>query len=112
MKSFKDTLTRDISSVFLNAEEFADKVFIDMGAGRKAITVSLDLETMSHNANLDELDRTSGDVYFFVSAAEFESKFGVLPTAGDALRFNTVPCTVTKVTETCGVLAVTLVFSA
>lgn len=110
--SFKDSLTRDISSVFLNTEEFADKVYIDMGGGRQEVTVSLDTETMSHNANLDELDRTGGDVYFFVSVAEFEDKFGVLPRSGDALRFNTVPCTVTKVSETCGVLSVTLEFSA
>lgn len=110
--SFKDTLTRDISSVFLNTEEFADKVYIDMGTGRKEVTVCLDTETMSHNANLDELDRTSGIIVFFVSVAEFKSKFGVLPNAGDALRFNTVPCTVIKAPETCGVLAVTLEFSA
>ena len=110
--SFKDALTRDISSVFLNAEEFADYVYIDMGTGRKEIAVSLDSESKNHNANLDELDRTSGDVYFFVSVDEFKDKFGVLPRSGDALRFNTVPCTVTKVTETCGVIAVTLEFSA
>jgi hypothetical protein len=110
--SFKDTLARDISSVFLNTEEFSDKVYIDMGAGRREITVSLDTETMSHNANLDELDRTSGDLVFFVSASEFKDKFGVLPMAGDALRFNAVPCTVIKAPDTCGVLTVTLAFSA
>ncbi len=110
--SFKDTLTRDISSVFLNTEEFADEVFIDMGGGRQKITVSLDNEAMSHNASLEELDRTSGIIVFFVSAAEFKDKFGVLPNAGDALRFNTVPCTVIKAPDTCGVLAVTLEFSA
>ena len=111
-KSFKDLLNRDISSVFFNAEEFADKVRIDMGAGAKEITVSSDSESKNHNANIDELDRTSGDVYFFVSASEFEEKFGVLPRSGDALRFNVVPCTVLKVSETHGVLAVTLEFSA
>ena len=110
--SFKDYLSRDVSSVFLNTEEFAESVFLDMGAGAREFAVSIDTEAMSHNANLDELDRSSGEVYFFVSVSEFKEKFNVLPRSGDALRFNTVPCTVIKVTETHGVLAVTLEFSA
>jgi len=110
--SFKDYLESDISSVFMNTEEFAEKVYLDMGSGAREIAVSIDSEPLSHNANLDELDRSVGEIYFFVKKAEFVNKFGEMPRSGDAMRFNTVPCTVLKVTETHGVLAITLEFSA
>jgi hypothetical protein len=110
--SFKDFLNRDISSVFMNTEEYAESVYLDIGTGAKEITVSIDSEPNTHNSNLDELDRTAGEIYFFVSKSEFMEKFGEIPRSGDALRFNTVPCTVIKVTEPHGMLAVTLAFSA
>lgn len=110
--SFKDCLNRDISSVFMNTEEYAESVYLDIGTGAREITVSIDSEPNTHNSNLDELDRTAGEIYFFVSKSEFVKTFGEMLRSGDAIRFNTVPCTVIKVTETHGVLAVTLAFSA
>lgn len=101
---FKDILANDISKVFLNTEEFADTVRIN---GKK-IDVVIDNEHLTHQSNPQELEGLVGDIFYFVSKAEWLAKFKTLPKAYDVQEFNKVPCTVVKVSETNGVMSITL----
>ena len=109
--TFKECIAADVKSVFINTNEYADSVWLDMGAGRKEIAIVLDNETLTHNANMQELNRGTGDIFFYVSKADFVERFGNVPREGAALFFNTRPCTIETVKETNGVLAITLSFN-
>lgn len=109
--TFKEYIATDIKSVFINTNEYADTVWLDMGAGRKEIAIVLDNSQLTHNKNMQELDRGTGDIFFYVDKAEFVKKFGKQPREGEAMAFNTRPCTVDTVKETNGVLAITLSFN-
>lgn len=109
--TFKECIANDINSVFINTDEFADRVKLDMGAGAKEISIVLDSEQLTHNANIQELNQGTGDIFFYVSKAAFVEAFGRIPRDGDALKFNKVPCTVESVKDTNGVLSITLSYN-
>lgn len=108
--TFKEYVAADIKAVFINTDEYADTVYLDMGAGAKEIAIVLDNSQLTHNANMQELNRGTGDIFFYVNKTEFVEIFNRQLREGDAIRFNTRDCTVEKVGETNGVLAVTLSF--
>lgn len=110
--TFKEYIASDIKSVFINTDEYANEVKLDMGAGAKKIAVVIDNEQLTHNANMQELNRGTGDIFFFVDKADFVEKFSQVPREGDAMRFNVKPCTVEKIGERDGVLSITLSYSA
>lgn len=109
--TFKEYIAADIKSVFINTNEYADTVWLDMGAGAKEIAVVIDSEQLTHNANMQELNRGTGDIFFYVDKAAFVKVFGRQAREGDAMSFNVRPCTVESVKETNGVLAITLSFN-
>ena len=109
--TFKEYIASDVKSVFINKNEYADAVWLDRGAGAKEITVVIDSEQLTHNANLQELNRGAGDIFFYVDKSEFIEKFGDLPREGEVIRFNLRPCTIEKVAETNGVLSITISFN-
>jgi hypothetical protein len=105
--SFKDIISNDISKVFMNTEEYADKARIN----GKMIAVVVDNEHLTHTGSQQELDGSDGDIFYFVSKADWLEKFGKLPKAYEAQEFNKLPCTVVKVGDTNGVLDITLAYS-
>lgn len=109
--AFKEYIANDIKSVFINTKEYADTVWLDMGTGAKEIAVVIDSEQLTHNANMQELNRGAGDIFFYVDKSEFVKAFDRQLREGDVLRFNTRYCTVDTVKETNGVLAITLSFN-
>lgn len=109
--NFKEYIANDIKSVFINKNEYADTVWLDMGTGAKEIAVVIDNEHLTHNANMQELNRGTGDIFFYVDKAAFVEVFGRQAREGEVIRFNVRPCTIEKVGETNGVLAITLSFN-
>lgn len=109
--TFKECIANDINSVFINTNEYADFVWLDMGAGKQEIAIVLDNEKLTHNATVQELNRGTGDIFFYVNKADFVKTFKTNVREGDVMRFNTRPCTVQEVKETNGVLAITLSFN-
>lgn len=109
--NFKEYIASDIKSVFMNTGEYADTVRLDMGAGAKEIAIVLDNAQLTHNANVQELDRGTGDIFFFVDKSDFVRLFGSMPREGDGMIFNTRHCTVDTVKETNGVLSITISFN-
>lgn len=109
--TFKEYIAADIKSVFINTDEYADTVNLDMGAGAKKIAVVVDNAQLTHNVNMEELDRGTGDIFFYVDKTSFIKAFNQVPREGDGMRFNVTPCTVQSVKETNGVLAITLSFN-
>lgn len=109
--AFKEYITNDIDAVFMNTAEFADTVKLDIGAGAREIVVIVDNEHLSHNKNAQELDRGTGDIFFYVNKSAFVDTFGRQPREGEAMRFNVKPCTVDKVSERNGVLEITLSYN-
>ncbi len=101
---FKDIIANDIGKVFLNTKEFADKARIN----GKMLDVVVDNEHLTHQSNPQELEGIVGDIFYFVSKAEWLKNFKTLPKAYDVQEFNRVPCTVVKVGDNKGVLAITL----
>ena len=103
---FKDIIAKDINSVFLNTDEYADTaringVFID---------IILDNEHLESKHNLQELDGVIGDIFYFVSKQEWLKNFERLPITGDAQEFNRYPCTVVKTGDRNGMLEITLAY--
>lgn len=109
--SFKEYIASDIKSVFMNTNEYADMVLLNMGAGAKEITVVIDNEQLTHNANMQELNGGTGDIFFYVDKSEFVEKFGKQPREGEGIIFNTRPCTIQNVSDKNGVLSITLSFN-
>ena len=103
---FKDILAEDISKVFLNTDEFADKARIN----GKYINIVVDNEKLKNQNNTQELDGLIGDIFYFVSKQDWLDKFKRLPNANDAQEFNKLPCTVVSVGDTKGMLRITLAY--
>ncbi len=101
---FKDHIANDIEKVFLNLSEFADEVIID----GERIKVVIDNEARSYEGNVEEMERTVGNILIFVSKETWRNTYGRLPKAYDALMFNNVPCTIVRSSERNGVLSITL----
>lgn len=103
---FKDILAEDISKVFLNTDEFADKARIN----GKFITIVVDNEKLKNQRNMQELDGLTGDIFYYVSKQDWLDKFKKLPLANDAQEFNKLACTVVDVGDTNGMLSITLAY--
>lgn len=109
--TFKEYIASDVKSVFINTNEFADTVKLDIGTGAKKIAVVIDNEQLTHNATLQELDRGTGDIFFYVEKAAFIEAFGRVVREGEAMRFNVQPCTIQSVKDVNGVLSITLAYN-
>ena len=105
---FKDYIADDIEKVFLNLSEFADEVLID----GKRIKVVLDNESRSYKSNVEEMERSVGNIMIFANKETWQNTFNRLPQAFDALMFNNRPCTVIRATERNGMLNITLDYGA
>lgn len=84
MSAFKEQIKNDITSVFLNENEFSDKHIID----GKEMTVQLD-ENEAIDRQMREVKPNTEGVYvkqklIYVSEAEF----GPLPVIGRLLKFD------------------------
>ena len=103
---FKDIVANDINKVFLNTEEYADQARIN----GKLINVVIDNKHLNYQHTQQELDGLVGDIFYFVSKAEWLKTFNSLPKAFDAQQFNKLSCTVIKVGDTNGMLDITLAY--
>lgn len=101
---FKNHIANDIEKVFLNASEFADEVIID---GQK-IKVVVDNDAKTYEGNRDEMERGVGNILLYVNKETWKDTYGKLPREYDALMFNKITCTVMRVTERNGMLAISL----
>jgi hypothetical protein len=101
---FKSHIANDIERTFLNLSEFADEAVID---GEK-IKVVIDTEARTYESNVEEMERTVGNILIFVSKKTWEETYGTLPEAYDAINFNGRPCTIARAHERNGMLSLTL----
>ena len=101
---FKNIIANDIEDVFLNLSEFAD----DANINGKMIKVVIDSEARTYEPNIEEMERTIGNILFYVNKETWKKTYGVLPKAQDALMFNNIPCVVVRAHERNGMIGVTL----
>ena len=100
----KKHIANDIEKVFLNPNEFADDVLIN----GKSIKVVVDNDQRSYEGVREEMDRGVGNILFFANKETWRSTYGSIPREGDALMFNSLPCTVMRATDRNGVLSISL----
>lgn len=103
--SFKEQIAADISGVFLNEQEFADKHTID----GKEMTVVVDENELLERDKAKIGTYQQGGLYksrrlIYVSCEEF----GPRPPIGKQLIFDGRPFRVADCTEETGMLAITL----
>jgi hypothetical protein len=101
---FKNIIANDIEDVFLNLSEFADVANIN----GKDIKIVIDSEARTYEPNIEEMERTVGNILFYVSKETWKSTYGVLPKAYDAIKFNNISCVVVRSHERNGMLGITL----
>lgn len=101
--SFKQAIQGDITSIFLNPDEFGEPHIID---GKKMTVIVDDMENVEREKKMkSHMDGLyARQMLFYVSAAEF----GLLPAQGRLLRFDGKSYQVVDATEESGVYAITL----
>lgn len=107
MSSFKEQLEHDNTSVFINAEEFGEEHSID----GELLTVVIDNDLIHERPALS----TSGVDFYaegvYLSTITFfveKYKLGYIPVENQQMRFDDYPCIVKRVSESFGMLEITL----
>lgn len=100
----KKHIANDIEKVFLNPNEFADDVLIN----GKYIKVVVDNDQRAYSGVREEMDRGVGNILLFANKETWRNTYGSIVRDNDALMFNSLPCTVMRVTDRNGVLSINL----
>lgn len=97
-KSFKDFLEQDITNVFVNANEFAEKAIIE------GIEMDIVLDTVAVLQGDKKNQVAACDVVFHVSSSYFEE----IPQAEKMMSFNDKDYFIETVHENMGMLTIGL----
>lgn len=105
--NFKEQLEHDNSAIFINSEEFGEKHSID----GELLTVVIDNDLIHERPALS----TSGVDFYaegvYLSTITFfveKYKLGYIPVENQQMRFDDYPCIVKRVSESFGMLEITL----